>query len=877
MLDWGRELFDVFLPPARPASAERAPGGAYAREMLPPALLFQQYINVLHKLAEKVPLLLLVDDVQWADRSSLALLLHLVQRLGDSRILLIIALPDVSGVEAHHPLHEVLAAVQQHYGDVVLNLAQSDGRAWVDAYVDSLPNRLDSPFRHALFRHTDGNPMAVIELMQLMQEQGTLAQDDYGAWVAPATIPWAQLPGRAEAVVQTLLDRLPLAVRQTLQAASIQGMTFIAEVAAEVQGIDAAAVLEHLSHELVQRHHLVEPIRWARINGRKLAHFAFSRHLWAQGLLASLPAAKRTDLHARTAQALTALYGAEARTFEGALALAWHSTRGGLLAQAQSSLCLLGEQAAAWSALPEAASYLTEAIARGGANAAPALPLLLARETVYRCQGDDEARNADLATLEQLVLEVDDPRSQADVLLRRAQAACDRGAAVEGLDAATDALNLIQTAGAGDDLVRQALAQRWQGEALLRQNDYAAASAALQSALRAAQAAGAAHLEADILRALGACLARAGQYEASRERYEQALLLCHQIGYRTGEAASRHSRGIVLLQQGRIDLARDAYGKTLAFCRRIGDQVGEAYALLSLAAQNIALGHDAAAMEAAESALAVSQQIDAPSIAGHALVALSVAQRHLQGDRQIVVEHAQAALDIGQRLDDWRIRRAALLALADGAAWAGKYVKAQDVYWQAVDAARDAGKDDELALFALTGLVELALAADAAELAAMHALEIRRLLSAQPAAGLDTLARPTLAAYRALVDRDAEAALALLWAGYRQLLAGAEHILDTALRESYLQDVAHHRDLAAAVTAHAATCAAQGTVGAASDTLLNIDGALELDAEASPAPAASHDDQMGRVRRFPWPRRPKVLLRWWPVPAAVLLTLITHR
>lgn len=874
MLDWGRELFDIFLPPAHPGKTELDLRDASTREMLPLALLFQQYTHVLHRLADKTPLLLLVDDVQWADRSSLDLLLHLAQRLAASRILLLITLPNVTATETQQRLSQMLATARQDQGDAIIDLEQSDGRAWVDAYLDSMPNRLDASVRQALHRQTDGNPLAVSQLVQIMRDDGLLAQDEYGAWVTTGAIPWSQLPGHVEAVVQAVLQRLPPDVQRTLQVASVQGPTFAAEAVAQALGVETTVILEHLAHELVQRHGLIEPIRRARINGRKLAHFAFTHPLWTQRLQASLTPAERPHWHASTAQALTALYGPEAHTFEGALATTWHLVRGGLARQAQSGLRRLGEQAMAWSALPEAATYLTDAMAVGAVTAEETVPLLLARETVYRCQGDAAAQQADLATLEQLALEIEDPVCQVDILLRQAQAACESDEAPKGLEAAVAALELIQTAIEGGDRPREAQALRWQGEALLRQGDYPAATAALEAALAVSREAGLARLEADILRTLGACQAQTGHYEESRASYEQALRLCHQIGYRTGEAACRHGRGIVLLQQGRIDLALDAYGKTLAFCRRIGDQVGEAYALLNMAAQHAALGRDTAAATAAANALTIGRQIDAPELVANALVTLSFARRRLQEEPDNVVNDAQAALDIARSLGDWRIERAALLALADGWTWAGKHVKAQEIYWQAVDAARSGREDRELTLFALSGLVELALAGNAAELAAAHAAEIRRLLAAQPVATLDTLARPVLAAYRALLDRDPDGASALLAEGYQQLLASSERILDTALRESYLHDIAHHRALTAAVLARAAAAAPQPSAAAVPLDDPDLTPALASPQEAVPAKDDSSPSQPAGERQPPWWRRPRQRLRWWPAPALLVLALL---
>jgi class 3 adenylate cyclase len=160
------------------------------RQALPPGVatpgveqshLFEQYTNVLRQVGESYPLVLILDDVQWADSASIGLLFHLGRRLQGIPILIACAYrpeevaPGRDG--ERHPLEKVLAEFRRMYGEVLIDLGQVDrvdDRRFVDAFLDSEPNRLAEGFRRALFEHTAGHPLFTVELLRAMQERGDL-------------------------------------------------------------------------------------------------------------------------------------------------------------------------------------------------------------------------------------------------------------------------------------------------------------------------------------------------------------------------------------------------------------------------------------------------------------------------------------------------------------------------------------------------------------------------------------------------------------------------------------------------------------------------------------------------------------------------------
>ena len=331
ILDHGPQLLDVFVPGkqllARAAAA--APAGASwlaalreevaRRHPAPGALeqtaVFGQVTSVLHHLAQKRPLLITLDDLQWIDTASIGLLFHLGRRLAGSHILIVGAYrPDElsPGRAAEpHPLVQLLDEFKRTYGDVFVDLAaanRAEGMAFVDAFLDSEPNQLDAVFRRSFFQKTRGHPLFVVELLRDMQSRGDLVQDEAGRWHEGQALDWQTFPARVEAVIARRVERLDDDLRAVLEAASIEGELFTAEVVAQVLGIAERPLLRSLSQELGKQFRLVQERGELKVGQRYLAAYQFSHVLFQQYLYHQLSPGERRRLHNAVARVLATLY-----------------------------------------------------------------------------------------------------------------------------------------------------------------------------------------------------------------------------------------------------------------------------------------------------------------------------------------------------------------------------------------------------------------------------------------------------------------------------------------------------------------------------------------------------------------------------------------
>jgi ABC-type oligopeptide transport system substrate-binding subunit/DNA-binding SARP family transcriptional activator len=390
LADHGRDLVEVFVAGA--ALVDRisagAPGGAgwltrlrrlAQRERPGPGdleqqQLFEQYGQVLRTLAGQAPLLLTLDDLQWADTASINLLFHLGRRLGGSRIMILgayrpseVALGRPSGSESQkerHPLEPVVNEFKRLLGDIQVDLGQTapiEGREFVDAFLDTEPNRLGEEFRQALFKHTRGHPLFTVELLCDMQERGTLVQDEQGEWIVGSSLAWEALPARAEAVIEERIGRLEEELRAILTTASVEGEDFTAQVVAGVQEIDERRLLHQLSQELDRRHRLVRERGEVAVGHRRLSRYRFSHVLFQQYLYNGLSPGERRLLHGRIAALLEELYAG--RTDPMAAQLAWHYTQAGEGEKAVDYLLQAGDQARGLYAHQEAINHYQQALA----------------------------------------------------------------------------------------------------------------------------------------------------------------------------------------------------------------------------------------------------------------------------------------------------------------------------------------------------------------------------------------------------------------------------------------------------------------------------------------------------------------------------------
>jgi predicted ATPase len=317
-----------------------------------PARMRRELAQALDMLTADAPLVLVLEDLQWSDPSTVDLLAALAQRREPAQLLVLGTYRPVDLVLHTHPLRGLVH-------DLPLELLLVED---VAAY---LAGRLGGPVAPALvaFVHarTDGHPLFLVTLVEHLLEQRLLARSA-GQWTlrAGGEARVAQLPEEVRQVMARRLDTLPAAARQVLEVASVVGQTFAAAaVAAGTQ--DTVEAVDAVCDGLVTAQRVLEDTGvtvWP--DGTRGSGYRFHHALSQQVLYEALGPTRRAQLHRQMGARLEAGYGARAGDI--AAPLARHCERGGEVARAVHFLQQAADTATRRQAYPEAIAALRKGL-----------------------------------------------------------------------------------------------------------------------------------------------------------------------------------------------------------------------------------------------------------------------------------------------------------------------------------------------------------------------------------------------------------------------------------------------------------------------------------------------------------------------------------
>jgi class 3 adenylate cyclase/tetratricopeptide (TPR) repeat protein len=281
-------------------------------------LLFAAAAGSLAGVSREHTVVLVLDDLQWADRASLALLRYLAASELPMRVLVLGTFRDRE-VSQSPDLRETLGRLWRHSGVARLELDGLNG-AGVEALLRTLSGRDLDPFgldlAQAIHRETDGNPFFATEVLRHLRDTGAIHQDRGGRWVAdPAFDDPTLLPASLREVIDARLVRLGPDAQRVLSLAAVIGRDFDLALLAAAAGSDHDAVLEVL--EAAHGASLVREV------GDLPGRYSFSHALVQRILYDELGPTRRGVLHGQVARALEDLCGGRPGDRVGELARHW--------------------------------------------------------------------------------------------------------------------------------------------------------------------------------------------------------------------------------------------------------------------------------------------------------------------------------------------------------------------------------------------------------------------------------------------------------------------------------------------------------------------------------------------------------------------------
>jgi class 3 adenylate cyclase/tetratricopeptide (TPR) repeat protein len=343
-----------------PELGERAPG-------LPPPLrsepeteryrLFDAVASWLSASSAKEPILLVLDDLQWAAKPTLLLLRHVIGSQEPRRLLVVVTYRD-SELGRTHPLTELLADLRRKSGVERISLSGLD-RAGVSAFLQQAAGHKLGPetddLARAIHDETEGNAFFMREVVRHLIETRGLHQEG-GRWVMGRPVAELGIPEGVRDVVGRRLSRLSDETNRVLACASVVGLEFEPAVVQTAGGFPEDVMLCAMD-EAVAARLVVEPPGAVSRN-------RFSHALVRATLYGELTATRRMALHRKVAQAIEAVHVAAIDDYLPALAHHWAraSTAPAETTKAVEYAARAGDRALAQLAHDEAVTYYREAL-----------------------------------------------------------------------------------------------------------------------------------------------------------------------------------------------------------------------------------------------------------------------------------------------------------------------------------------------------------------------------------------------------------------------------------------------------------------------------------------------------------------------------------
>jgi tetratricopeptide (TPR) repeat protein len=354
-------------------------------------LLFAAVVGLLAVVSQHQPVVLVFDDLQWADKASLQLLRHVLSADQPMRVLVLGTYRD-SELSHSHPFLETLAALHRQQGvarieltglddtDVVALMEGAAGHALGDAAVG---------LAHAVYRETDGNPFFVGEILRNLSETGAIAQDASGRWETVESLDEMALPDSVREVIGARVGRLGADAERVLSVAAVIGRDFDLDVLARATRTSEDDLLDILD--------AAAAVALVREPVDARGHSTFAHALIQHTLYEDLGPNRRARAHRHVAEALEDLCGDRPGTRAGELARHWVSATQPIdLAKAISYSRQAADAALAALAPADALRYYAQALDLfaqvDDADAVLGLDLAIGLGTAQRQVGDPAFR-----------------------------------------------------------------------------------------------------------------------------------------------------------------------------------------------------------------------------------------------------------------------------------------------------------------------------------------------------------------------------------------------------------------------------------------------------------------------------------------------------
>jgi tetratricopeptide (TPR) repeat protein len=344
-----RETLRELLGDAAPEVAKLLPELRRLFPDIPPPLelppeesrryLFKCIREFVERSSREQPLLLVLEDLHWADTATLLLLQTLAPHLNEMPVLIVGTYRDVE-LDVARPLAKTLRELVRERLARRIALRRLSQDAVAEMLAELAGQTPPLPLIDAIFTETEGNPFFVEEVYQHLDEQGRLFDAD-GNWLEDLSIEDLDVPEGVRLVVGRRLEQLTDEGRTILASAAVIGRNFDFELLESLADVDPDTLLDTV--EDAERLRLLDPVAGS---GSRQPRYSFAHELIRQTLIGGLSFPRRQRVHLKVAEAIERTYPSDLESH--ASDLAHHLYNAGAAADPDKTvqfLTLAGDQA----------------------------------------------------------------------------------------------------------------------------------------------------------------------------------------------------------------------------------------------------------------------------------------------------------------------------------------------------------------------------------------------------------------------------------------------------------------------------------------------------------------------------------------------------
>jgi DNA-binding winged helix-turn-helix (wHTH) protein/tetratricopeptide (TPR) repeat protein len=284
-----------------------------------PERLMRELTIFLEDTSRHQPLVIFIDDLHWADLSTIDVLAHLASRLSRMRLLLVVAYRQHALLQTRHPFARLRGELiaRRHLDEVQVSmLGLDDVREYVQSAFGGAP--VTAELTALVFQKTEGNPLFMRDLVRYFREEGIPAR---------ARLPASDVPQSLRGLIDRMLQALHPTTRLLLSIAAVQGYEFDSATVARVSGAAAADVEERL-RSADQVHALVTLQREDELSdGTFSLVYRFVHVLYQDALYVSIAPTRRVGWARQIAEALLVSHAGPTDTIAGQLAVLFETGR----------------------------------------------------------------------------------------------------------------------------------------------------------------------------------------------------------------------------------------------------------------------------------------------------------------------------------------------------------------------------------------------------------------------------------------------------------------------------------------------------------------------------------------------------------------------